>query len=325
MKTAKSIDVARLAGAPDEGVTVSTLAEAEYFARHGVTDILYAVGFEPGKAVRAAALVSRGVDLQVVIDSVEMATWLAGEQLGAGVWLEIDSDGTRCGLSPDDARLVDAARQLGGSFRGVMTHAGGSYACHGPDEIATAATEERLAVVIAATRLRAAGIEVAGVSVGSTPTATFTPDLAGVTEMRPGVFMFQDLYQAGLGVCSIDDIAVSVLGAVIGHRPGELVVDAGALALSLDRSTGRQSLDWGYGAVCSADGRPIDGLYVRAVTQEHGIVAHRDGTPDHGQHPIGSRVRILPNHACMTAAAHDRYHVVEHGHITEVWPRQNGW
>jgi D-serine deaminase-like pyridoxal phosphate-dependent protein len=325
MKTAKSIDVARLLLEPGEGITVSTLAEAEYFARHGVSDILYAVGFEPGKARRASQLVAGGADLAVIVDSVEMAAWLAESQLALGVWLEIDTDGTRCGISPDDGRLVEAAARLGPALRGVMTHAGGAYACHGPDEITDAAARERAAVVAATRRLGDHGIPVAGLSIGSTPTATFAADLAGVTEMRPGVFMFQDLYQAGLGVCSIDAIAISVLTAVIGHRTGELVVDAGALALSLDRSTARQPVDWGFGALCSEAGEPIDGLYVRAVTQEHGIVAHRDGGLDVGAHPIGSRLRILPNHACITAAAHARYHVIDHDDVAEVWPRLTGW
>jgi D-serine deaminase-like pyridoxal phosphate-dependent protein len=324
MKTAKAIDVARLVHEPGEGITVSTLAEAEYFADHGISDILYAVGFEPGKAGRARRLSGRGVDLQVIVDSADMAGWLARADLGVGVWLEIDADGTRCGL--ESRSVVEAAALLGPRFRGVMTHAGGSYACHGADEIAVAALAERAAVTEAAEVLRSAGIEVPGVSVGSTPTATFGPDLTGVTEMRPGVFMFQDLYQTGLGVCSVDDIAVSVLTAVIGHRrTGELVIDAGALALSLDRSTSRQALDWGFGAVCDERGDPIEGLVVRAVTQEHGIVAHRVGGLDPKEYPIGRRLRILPNHACMTAAAHDRYHVLTDTDIVATWLRHNGW
>ncbi len=321
MKTAKSLDVADAVVAQGEGITVSTLVEAEAFAGAGYRDILYAVGFEPGKADRVEALLERGVDLQVIVDSPEVASWLATSDIGAGVWIEIDPDGTRCGVSPDDDRLITIGSALGSSLRGVMTHAGGSYACRHGSEIARAAEQERAAVVAAAERLRAAGAAVQGVSVGSTPTATFASDESGVTEMRPGVFMFQDLYQAGLGVCRLDDIAVSVETAVIGHRSnGELVVDAGALALSLDRSTARQELDWGYGAVTDTDGRLLDGLMVRAVTQEHGIVANRAGSIDLERYPIGSRLRVLPNHACMTAAAHAGYHLPD-----TFWPRITGW
>lgn len=326
MKTAKSIDVARLALQPGEGITVSTLAEAEAFAAHGITDILYAVGFEPGKAARAEALASRGVDLGVIVDSAAMAEWISGSGPGVGVWLEIDADGTRSGFDPRDPAVTHAAHVLGTRFRGVMTHAGGSYACSTTGDIARAASGERTEVVRAAEAIRAAGIEVPGVSVGSTPTATFAADLSDVTEMRPGVFMFQDLYQAGLGVCTIDDVALSVLAAVVGHRRnGELVIDAGALALSLDRSTSRQTLDWGFGAVCDEDGSLIEGLIVRAVTQEHGIVAARTGAIDPAGFPIGSRLRVLPNHACMTAAAHDGYQVIDHGRVAATWPRINGW
>jgi D-serine deaminase-like pyridoxal phosphate-dependent protein len=214
---------------------------------------------------------------------------------------------------------------LGSRLRGVMTHAGGSYACTHPSDIEAAAERERAAVVMAANGLRDKGMEVAGVSVGSTPTARFAADESGVTEMRPGVFMFGDLFQAGLGVCSIDDIAISVLTAVIGHRPraGELVVDAGALALSLDRSTSRQQVDWGFGAVMDADGTPIEDVFVRAVTQEHGIVASRGGPIELSRFPIGSRLRVLPNHACMTAAAHPGYHLIDDP--STHWPRITGW
>lgn len=325
MKTAKSIDVARLVLDSGEGITVSTLAEAEYFARHGIVDIMYAVGFEPGKARRVQALREDGVEIQVVVDSVEMASWLVDADVASGVWMEIDSDGRRAGLQPDDARVDRVAAALGGLLRGVMTHAGGSYACEDPAGVADAAETERSAVVTTAERLREAGFPVTGVSVGSTPTATFAVSEHGVTEMRPGVFMFQDLYQAGLGVCEIEDIAVSVLTTVIGHRdPGELVIDAGALALSLDRSTSRQTVDWGFGAVCDLGGAVIPDLMVRAVTQEHGIVADRHDAVAATRFPIGTRLRILPNHACMTAAAHTHYHVI-HPDLPTPWPRITGW
>ena len=141
-----------------------------------------------------------------------------------------------------------------------------------------------------------------------------------------GVYAFGDLVQAGLGTCAIEDIAISVLASVIGHnrQHGRVLVDAGFLALSRDRGTSDFPVDWGYGAVCDATtGEPIDGLRVESTNQEHGIIT---GDIDWDRFPIGGRVRILPNHACATAAAYDRYFVTDGGaSVTDVWGRINGW
>ena len=116
-------------------------------------------------------------------------------------------------------------------------------------------------------------------SVGSTPTATFAASFASVTEVRPGVYGFHDLVMAGLGVCRVEDIALSVLTAVIGHQKEKnwVLVDAGWMALSRDRGTAKQRVDQGYGLVCDAKGDPIEDLVVADANQEHGIVARRGG------------------------------------------------
>ena len=166
-------------------------------------------------------------------------------------------------------------------------------------------------------------------SVGSTPTATFARALDGVTEVRAGVYVFFDLVMAGLGVCALDDIAVSVLASVIGHQAdkGWIITDAGWMAMSRDRGTASQRVDQGYGVVCDLDGRPIDDLIVVDANQEHGIVAHRDGgAVDCARFPVGTLLRILPNHACATAAQHPAYHVIAGEPVVEaVWPRFSGW
>ncbi len=138
--------------------------------------------------------------------------------------------------------------------------------------------------------------------------------------------MFFDLVMAGLGVCTPDDIALSVLASVIGHQRGKgwIITDAGWMALSRDRGTAGQALDCGYGLVCDARARLLDGLRVADVNQEHGIIARRDGGPL-PELPVGSLLRILPNHACATAAAYDRYHVLRDGAPSAVWKRWNGW
>jgi D-serine deaminase-like pyridoxal phosphate-dependent protein len=333
VKTAKNVEVAQAAlDAPTGAITVSTLREAEYFFDHGFRDILYAVGIVPGKLRRVVELTKRGARLTTIVDSVEAARSVARAVAGSGVRLptlvEIDSDGHRAGVKPGDKRLFEIAEALDGALQGVMTHAGDSYNCATTDAIRTVAARERKAVVECAEALRARGQPCPVVSVGSTPTATFAESFDGVTEVRTGVYVFQDLVMAGLGVCEIDDIAISVLGTVIGHQ-GEknwVITDAGWMALSRDRGTAKQKVDQGYGVVCDAAGRPLDDLIVVDANQEHGIVARRDGGPiDLSQFPLGTKLRILPNHACATAAQHAEYQVLREGHPVEIWERFSGW
>lgn len=338
VKTAKSIEVARRLFPSGHGpITVSTIKEAEYFAGAGITDMTYAVGLAPGKLGRLRALAARGIDMMVVLDTVDQARAMADAARTAGpmpaALIEIDCDGHRGGLVPDDVRIVAIAEVLrdgGVELRGVLTHAGESYACRGGEGLPEAAEAERAAAVKAAERLRSHGHASPVVSVGSTPTAHFARDLTGVTEVRAGVFMFFDLVMLGIGVCAIDDIALSVLATVIGHKPekGWLLVDAGWMALSRDRGTARHPVDQGYGVVCDIDGNPYPDLIVLEASQEHGIVAVRSGVAAKLPHlPIGARVRILPNHACATGSQHDHYNVVRSGsrELVATWPRVRGW
>ncbi len=337
VKTNKSIDVTRRLQPEGPGpITVSTLHEADFFAGHGFTDILYAVCIAPNKLAHAAALQDRGVRLSLILDNMQTARLLAAERERSGrhwpVLIEIDSDGHRSGVKPDAPDLVELGRFLqdaGVTVQGVLTHAGSSYDCTSTDAIRAMARQERDAVVHAANRLRAAGIACPVVSVGSTPTATFADDLTGVTEVRAGVFVFFDLVMAGIDVCRVDDIALSVLATVIGHRAdkGWTLLDAGWMAMSRDRGTAAQAVDQGYGLVCGLDGQPIDDLIMAGANQEHGIVAHRSGRIEGAlQLPVGTQVRILPNHACSTAAQYQHYLVVgPDGTITATWPRFNGW
>ncbi|HEX6574770.1 MAG TPA: alanine racemase [Gemmatimonadaceae bacterium] len=329
LKTAKSAQVARMATSGEAGgITVSTLAEAEYFARHGFRDILVAAAQAPQKLDRAAALVDRAIDISLITDDLDGARAIATHRAHFNVLIELDSGDQRAGISADSDKLLEIARVLGVKFAGVMTHAGHSYGCRDIACVKQIAEHERSTVVSAATRLRENGIECRVVSVGSTPTMTHVDDLEGVTEARPGVYMFQDLYQAEIGSCSLDDIAVTVLASVIGRNESEnrFLVDAGALALSKDRSTASAPRDSGYGSVRDTENIPTFGnCIIERVYQEHGV-AISDADLDFGELTVGTKVRIGPNHACITAAAHDRYYVVDGS--TEViaqWDRINGW
>ncbi|MCX7143311.1 MAG: DSD1 family PLP-dependent enzyme [Proteobacteria bacterium] len=338
VKTAKSIDVTRRTlRSKEDAITVSTLKEAEYFLAHGVRDILYAVGVTPNKLEHITDLRRRGAQLALILDNVDAARALAAHAGASGdaipVLVEIDCDGHRSGIVPGDPALLAVGRTLtegGCELRGVMTHAGASYNCGSVAAIKAMALQERDAVVNSAKALRAAGLPCPVVSVGSTPTATYAEDLAGVTEVRAGVFVFFDLVMAGIGVCALDDIAVSVLGSVIGHQrdKGWIIVDSGWMAMSRDRGTARQKLDQGYGVVCDVFGKPYPDLIMADANQEHGVLALRPGSHERlPELPVGSMVRILPNHACATAAQHQAYQVVrgEADAISATWPRIAGW
>lgn len=368
VKTHKCLPIARRQRALGaQGLTVSTLKEAEQFFDAGFEDILYAVCISPDKLPRARALQQRGCRLTVLVDSVEAAVAVAAGGAPLPTLVEIDVDGHRSGVAPDAPELLAIGRALhdrGAGLRGVLTHAGSSYELHTPEALQALAEQERARCVQAADRLRAAGLPCPVVSVGSTPTALSARRLDGVTEVRAGVYALFDLVMAGVGVCTPDDVALSVLATVIGHRrdKGWAVVDAGWMALSRDRGTASQAPDRGYGLVCDVDGRRLPGLQVIGANQEHGLIAAvaaaeggdlpgaadaeparpavgagsapsgaASGSTDRvaadivHRLPLGTRVRILPNHACATAAQHAAYHLVQGTRVQDTWPRFGGW
>ena len=334
LKTAKSAEIARHATKGfSGGITVSTLAEAAYFAEAGFRDITYGVAIVSAKLPAAAALIERGVALTLVTDN-PVAARAAGEEgrrrgIQFPLLIEIDTGSGRAGVDPASGLLLEIARAVtesGAALAGVLTHAGHSYEAKGAAELRAVAEEERAGVVAAAERLRQAGFPCPRISAGSTPTAIFAERLTGVTDMRPGVYMFGDLMQAAIGTCTADDIALTVLASVIGVYPERnlALIDAGSLALSADRGAAAMLPDTGNGWVLDTASRRIDGLFVERVHQEHGFVTARTPLPFE-RLAVGTRLRILPNHSCITAAAHNRYHVVEGGRVVAEWERVNGW
>ena len=337
VKTTKCLPVVQAqiaAGA--KGITVSTLKEAEHFFEAGLTDILYAVGMVSSKLPQALTLRQRGCDLKIVADNVSAAREIVrfGKAHGVvfEVWIEIDTDGHRSGIKPEEDTLLEVARELsegGMQVGGVMTHAGSSYDYDNHAALLRIAEQERAGAVRAAKRLREAGLPCPLVSVGSTPTALAAENLQGVDEVRAGVYVFFDLVMHNVGVCSTSDIALSVLTTVIGHQQekGWAIVDAGWMAMSRDRGTQKQRHDFGFGQVCTEDGEVLDGYILSSANQEHGIIS-RSGTPDGdmaARFPIGTRLRILPNHACATGAQHPVYHAQLPDGSTASWPRFYGW
>lgn len=338
VKTTKCIELVReqiTAGA--KGITVSTLKEAEQFFAAGINDILYAVGMVAPKLKQAAALINKGCHLKIIADSVDSATAIVDfskqNQIPFEVWIEIDTDGHRSGVKPESDDLLAIGHILHQgmvTLGGVMTHAGSSYDLNTPEALEAMAEQERSLCVLAATRLRAAGLPCQNVSVGSTPTALSATNLEGVTEVRAGVYVFFDLVMANVGVCTPDDIALSVLTTVIGHQKekGWAIVDAGWMAMSRDRGTQKQQHDYGYGQVCNIDGILLNDLQLSSANQEHGIISSTsfESTEDISTRlPIGTQLRILPNHACATGAQFPEYHAVGISEVEATWQRFYGW
>jgi len=337
VKTSKCLPVvqAQLA-AGAQGITVSTLKEAEQFFAAGITDILYAVSMAPARLPQVLRLRRQGCDLKIITDSVAgaqaIAAFCAEHKEALEVWIEIDVDGHRSGIAPEGEALLAVGSVLhkgGALLGGVMAHAGSSYGSDDPEALRRIAEQERCGTVRAAERLRQAGLSCPNVSVGSTPTALSAATLEDVTEIRAGVYVFFDLVMHNVGVCALEEIALSVLTTVIGHQEdkGWAIVDAGWMAMSRDRGTQKQKHDFGYGQVCTEGGEPIAGYVLDSANQEHGILCRAEGIDREiaSRFPIGTRLRILPNHACATGAQFPEYQAELPGGEMESWPRFYGW
>ncbi|MFF7708887.1 alanine racemase [Pseudomonas sp. NPDC007930] len=337
VKTSKCLPVIeRQLAAGASGVTVSTLKEAEHCFAAGIRDVLYAVAMAPGRLPQALALQNRGCRLAVLTDSVQGAQAIVDFARAQGaqfeVWIEVDSDGHRSGLPAAAPALLEVATLLhqgGMAIAGVLTHAGSSYELSEPLALQRLAEQERRECVLAAERLRAAGLPCPGVSIGSTPTALSAQNLDGVTEVRAGVYVFFDLVMLNVGVCQPEDLALSVLATVIGHQldKGWVITDAGWMAMSRDRGTQRQQRDFAYGQVCTAAGEWIEGALLHSANQEHGIVtvAGVENRLLLERFPVGHRLRITPNHACATGAQFPFYSAVNAQGEVEQWGRLYGW
>ena len=337
VKTPKSIEIAKIALDNQEGpITVSTLNEAEYFANAGFKDILYAVCIIPKKLNRLNFIQQKySCMIRMVIDSVfvaqEILNYSKLHNANFEILIEIDCGEGRSGLFHQDQKIRDISRVFAENDQtnliGVLTHAGHSYSTKDKNEILSISNIERAEALASIKNFSNFNKMSPVISVGSTPTMFLASNLDGISEIRAGIYMFWDLAQASRGICKIEEIAISVLASVIGHnhQRKRIIIDAGSLALSKDVSANNFMKEAGYGLVCNPDtGIPFDGLNVSEVHQEHGSI-DLESTDWFENFPIGSLVRILPNHACLTCAAHERYNVLENEQITESWSRTNGW
>jgi len=333
VKTHKCIEIARIqTDLHFGGVTVSTLAEAQAFASGGFTDITYAVPIAPQKLAEAADL-NREIDaFNLLIDHVDTlrAVEEAADSCGIvlPVYLEVDCGHGRSGIDPDDEAAEHLVRHIAESqaidFRGLLTHAGHAYRARNRAEAWAVACEERNVITAYGAQLRDLGIAIPEISVGSTPTARAIDDLTGVTEIRPGNYVFYDAFQSAIGSCELDEAAFSVLATVISVLPEaeRAVIDAGALALSMDSGPTHVDPDCGFGViVATEDLHPLPGLRITRLSQEHGSLTG----PGVAALRPGTRIRIIPNHSCLSAACFDRYHVVRGTEVVDEWHPVRGW
>jgi len=304
------------------GLTVATLAEAEAFADAGVADITWAFPIDPTHIVHAQRIAARpNLTLRVLTDDLETAQALGGS--GLHVWLKVDCGTHRAGVDPTSPYAIRVAKELAREndlvFDGILTHSGHSYKTRNKDEAAGVAEEERLVMVQFAQRLDVAGIAVRAISVGSTPAMSAVRDLTGITEARPGNYVFYDRTMVEIGCCEPQDVGVTVLASVVSHQPGadHFVIDAGALALSKDPGPTHLDLAPSFGDI-----RRHHALHVASLSQEHGVV--RGSRRALRELKVGDRIEIVPNHSCLTVAQFDDYHVMRDGREIDRWTIARG-
>ncbi len=334
VKTHKCVEVARIQTAGHSGeVTVSTLAEARAFAAHGFSDFIYAVPIEPGKFAEVIDFVKRDIKLACITDDPEIPSQLNDAARRAGVkldlFLKVDCGYHRCGVEPHTKEALEIPHRIAAAanlhFAGILTHAGHSYHCRSKAELAAVAAKERDVMKALAAQLREAGIEVPTISIGSTPSITAVDHLDGIDEVRPGNYIFFDAFQATLGSCRFDDCALTVLAAVT-HRDAQrrkIILDAGAIALSKDRGAVELDANCGYGRVLDVAGNEL-GVRVNSLSQEHGACIVDDETT-FDKLKVGTRVRALANHSCLTAAQHSHFHILEGERLVDRWQIHQGW
>jgi D-serine deaminase-like pyridoxal phosphate-dependent protein len=318
IKTHKSPQIARLqlqAGAV--GITCAKLGEAEVMAREaGVQDILiaYPIVGQP-KIERLLSLMDQ-VHMTVAVDTLDAATALSNAVVRAGrtldLYLEVNTGQDRAGQRAGEEALAlgkAIAALPGVRIVGVMTHEGHAGASE-PDLIADKAKAAGLALVETADLLRRAGVPVTTVSVGSTPSSPFTPTIPGVTEMRPGTYVFNDNTGFRHGRMGPDRCAARIAATVVSRpSPDRAIIDAGSKALAMDPSPSHP----GHGFII---GHP-DATIAR-ISEEHGVVLLP--TEDEPGFSVGDRVEVIPNHICPTINLTDELFIVRDGKVIDRWP-----
>ena len=317
LKTHKCAEVAGLQVARSKaGATVATLEEGRYFAAHGIDDLTWAFPVVLSRLDEVRDLASKS-RLRLVIDSRAALDAVTALGVPLNVWLKVDCGYHRAGVDPTGEEAVGLAGALASApeltFDGILSHSGHAYDASSPEIARRVADSERDVMVACAERLRDAGIEVPAISIGSTPAMMAVTTLEGIDEVRPGNYVFFDYTQVQLGSCRVADCAVTVLASVVSSCATHAVTDAGALALSKDAGPAHKPGNT-LGEIFDDYGqsRLSEHLRVTSLSQEHGKLSQ--------PRPVGERLRILPNHSCLTVAQFDEYQVVRGDEVVDRWP-----
>lgn len=301
-----------------EGFLTATLSEAEVLVVLGMKDITIAYppvalgSQERIRALAGAATITLSVDSTAAVDLAAEAAEGLGQPIQ--VIILIDSGNRRLGVSPVAAPvLADHIKRASNLvLAGVSTHAGHAYGAASVSEVKAIAQQEADAVLTAAAAIRSAGHPCETVAVGSTPTARFNAHIPGITEIRPGNYVFHDAMQVALGTCAEEECALRVISTVVSvPEAGRAVIDAGSKTLSSDRGAHGINLVSGYGLVA---GRP--NVQVERISEELGVLI--DGSDS--RLAVGDRLEIIPNHACTVANLTSRVLGVRAGRVVEIMP-----
>jgi D-serine deaminase-like pyridoxal phosphate-dependent protein len=312
-KTHKSPVIAKMQIARGAvGICCAKIGEAEVFADAGIADIRLPYPVNPVNAARLLALMDRAA-VSIIVDHLDVARGWSEAMTRAGrvldVLVKVDVGFHRCGIDPDadPVAFLEAVSAMSGlRLRGLLSHAGHGYHAGSEDDLCGIAQRE--AATLTSLRARAAerGVAIDELSVGATPTLRYSVRQRGLSELRPGNYVYFDRTQLALGSATLDDCALTVLATVVARHPGRIILDSGSKTLTSDQARGIRPAA-GYGAVLRADGSIDDALVVERLSEEHATV-RVDG--DTHLKP-GDRVRVLPNHACTVSNLVDAIRVVE--------------
>jgi D-serine deaminase-like pyridoxal phosphate-dependent protein len=300
------------------GITVAKVSEAEVMANAGIKDIFIAYPLVTEEKIQRAIALRQRTRLIIGVDSLEGArrvSAVAGrEEHILEVRLEVNTGLRRTGVPYEKAvelaRDVDSLDNL--ELTGIYTYRGAVLDGSPTLDLKGAGLQEGELMISLADRIREQGIGVQDVSLGSTPTARHAVGVTGVTEIRPGTYVFYDRMQARMGACSLGDCAAEVVATVVSRPTGDLaVIDGGSKTFATDVQPGGEPLNLvGFGEVV---GHPE--AVLERLTEEHGMISLRGGNDLR----VGDTLRIIPNHVCSTVNLHDALFLAgEDGTVKEV-------
>ncbi|MEX1136531.1 MAG: alanine racemase [Balneolales bacterium] len=330
VKTHKTLEAALLQVKGNfGGITVSTMAEAFFYADAGFRDITYAFPITADKFPDVQELGRRTDHFHILLDHrdtlKQLEDYAAENHCRFSAFLKVDTGSSRAGINPNDVNSLSLAEAISTSksvdFMGILAHAGHTYQSKNIEEVKERALKEARLMESFATELEEKGIPCPVISVGSTPGNVHGTCYEKINEIRPGNYVFFDKMQADIHSCTLDEVACFVMARVIGHYPdrNRLLIDAGALALSKDQGAVHMANEVVYGHIVDHPELKLVGL-----SQEHGV-AEQKSPIDYSRYPIGSLLKVIPNHSCLTAALFPEYQIEENGKIVDVWKPVRGW